>query len=267
MLEFIPLVAEPGGLPLYRPHMALETFVPIGGVGGAIRDDEEEHLRALIDLARSAGQQPVLTCSRLLARAIGCRNAFGGTHIVLIRDPFRQWASYTGLAVKHGSYYFINTVQSILTHGLHDPGLAAIHRLTERRRIAVDDIETFIAFLLLHAYIESSAAQVADVLVDVSAMAASKSLRQDITRAIATKTGLEVDLSDVRENLETSQLNPDDFVGLFERLDAAVVEVFSKYADPWRLEFARRRVRQAIDTARGYYAAPVPAPAEQLPAA
>src|SRR5262249_45081642 len=93
-LEYLPLIQATGGVPLYERSFHLEWFTPIGGIRGKLRPTEIKYLAALVNHARGRGKIPVFQDTRSLGRLWPLKESFGGLHIFLYRNLWRQWLSY-----------------------------------------------------------------------------------------------------------------------------------------------------------------------------
>jgi len=209
-MEFLPLIRGASGVALYQASMALESFVPRGGSGGALSKAEKAYVAGLIAFAHRAERIPVLTCTRTLGRAGSLKRGFGGTHILLKRNLLHQWHSYAKQR-RIGNPYFVRTVLTTIDRNAHDPfigwmrgTLAArygAHANLWLRDIGEDDL--FAIFLGLHVYLMMQAFTVADLVVDINRLGRGDRLyRRRLEGTIAAATHVKVDLSDARETIE-----------------------------------------------------------------
>ena len=208
--EFRPLIREGGGVEGFDGGMSYERFVPPDGPLGDISPAEKEYVQRLIDMAQEAGKVPVLTCGRTLARAAGLKRAFGGYHIFLLRDLLPQWISYVR-NTNCSSYYFLTVTLECLMNAAHDPYLGRILKNHVQSRPAGDggvarfrEISGFLeAFLALHGYTYLAAFRSADLILNVSDLAAGRLSRPVLEKALLENTGLAPDLSDVTEHAQS----------------------------------------------------------------
>ncbi|WP_341987986.1 hypothetical protein [Azorhizobium sp. AG788] len=204
-LEFLPLLQDAGGIPGFSADMALESFLPAGGVDGDLPDAARSYVARLIANAHANRKIPVLCCTRSLGRARALRKAFGGRTVFCHRNLFHQWASYAGQAMD-GNPYFLNTIDLTLKASRHDPFLAAVDLWTADRTISPTDEKLFQAFLILHLYLSAQAFEDSELLVDVTAMATHPVLRRKVEVELSRMVGSPVDLSDVRLSFDASPM-------------------------------------------------------------
>ena len=127
------------------------------------------YIASLIAAAVEDGQKPVLTFCRSLGRVGAIKQHFGGWHIFLYRNLFRQWMSYLGQYYS-GSAYFLSATHRAITLSQHDPFFAVL----AKRYISGDgdfggftDIErAFGGFVGLHLYLSMKAFAVADQVIE-----------------------------------------------------------------------------------------------------
>ena len=106
------------GVPGYRTEFALARYFPTAaGIGPEIR-----YLSRLIGHARRRGSS-VLGFSRSLARAAALKDALGGYHIIVRRNPQQQWLSCRSYRGEVSLSYFELCHSMILA--LAPPGSAA----------------------------------------------------------------------------------------------------------------------------------------------
>ncbi len=82
--EYQSLIGYPHGTKNYDPRLSSELFFADGGLERIDRD----YLQFLLDSAGQRRRQPVFGFCRSLGRTGGIANAFGGTHIIVLREPF-----------------------------------------------------------------------------------------------------------------------------------------------------------------------------------
>lgn len=228
-LEFLPLVRPGGGVAGFAADMAFEGFVPAGGPGGPLPEATAAYLRGLVEHAARGRSTAVLTSTRSLGRAGAIRRAVDAHSVLLHRNIFHQWASYSGQALC-GNPYFLHTADWTLRAGRHDPFLAGLDGVFSRRRLEPDDEALFTAFALLHLYLYAHAVDAADVVVDTSALADDAGQRADAQAALSRLVGGPVDLSDARNSFDSSVVVVEsrprfvDTVEQFAKLIAATCE-------------------------------------------
>ena len=219
--EYLPFVEETGGLRLFDPAMPFGWFFPIGGLRGELRPAETRYLAQLIDHARQLGKIPVFGETASLGRLRAIKNTFGGRHIFLHRNLWKQWLSY--LYQRRRLVYFIYDTTARIVGGSDEPFVAGIadlyldRALAFRRRAGgetqrplsaderfgllrwLPEHDAFAMFMALNLYLYLHAQISADLTVDATRLAADAEYRTVIEAALARLTGLEISLSDVAD--------------------------------------------------------------------
>jgi hypothetical protein len=205
--EYLDLIAPGGGVRGYRQRMAYLDFVADGGLQAGLDSDTRDYVGGLIGHAHAQGRRPVLTCGRTLGRVAGLRRAFGGAHVLLLRDLSRQWASYLRLG-NDGVWYFHNATLSVLANGrFNDAFLARLHDAHTQAELCRGDVtllrfrslgDYFRAFVGLHLYFYLAALPQVDLVLDVSAMAEDRAVLEAGMAGFAALTGIAPDLRDIR---------------------------------------------------------------------
>lgn len=215
-IEFLPLIRRSGGARLFAPAMAFDWFVPEGGIGGQLRLEERRYLALLLRQAARRDKVAVLGFTRSLGRLAAMKREFAGTHVFLYRNLWAHWASYRGLA-RDGNPYFLGTNLWIMLRA-GDPFLTAIvnrhlRRAVERGELAPEsgrdlpgallaalpEPDLFRLFMALHLYLYAYAELSADVSVDVTRLARDGQYRARTSESLRLRTGLPLDLRDVKE--------------------------------------------------------------------
>ena len=214
-LEFRPLLRRAGGVRLYRPEIAYDWFVPMGGLAGDLRPQEHRYVGLLLRHACRRGKVAVFGFTRSLGRLAALKRRFGGTHIFLYRNLWTQWASYAGQSAA-GNRYFLATLLRILLRAEDRFLAAALNRsllraaarglpaaggdaLAERLLDALSEAELFGLFMAVHGYLYIAAQLTADLSIDATRLARDRCYREAISARLAAKTGLAIDLADARD--------------------------------------------------------------------
>jgi hypothetical protein len=253
--EYLPLVQPGGGIKDYSEAMAFRQFVPAGGLYGDLPADACRYVAGLISHADGRGLTPVLTCARSLGRLAGLRRAFGGRHILLVRNLHHQWLSYLEQA-NSGSYYFQVSVMQVLANGRHDPLLDRLYRecLTRIECNGGDTILRFVsldaflrAFLGVHLYLYAAALPLVDAVVDVTACAAAAPVRNDTAARLAAVTGLALDIADVRDKAILLPSPQGDFAAAAEGLIEMIAHQLGLTDGAPPIAFAAGQLAQAAE--------------------
>ena len=214
-LEFLPLI-DGVGVAGFESAMSYERFVPAQGCGGPVSELEIRYGRGLITHAEDRGRIPVLTSTRSLGRVRGFKQALPGLHILLYRNVFQQWCSFTGQAVG-GNNYFLDRIAETVRLNLHDRTLRELNALFPTEKPSHDDPATFFMFLFLHLHVYTQSAGGADVVMDLNRLAADRSYRLDIERQMAAQD-VPIDLSGVGNSIAYSLCTFGSQAELLERL-------------------------------------------------
>ena len=300
--EYIPLVQETGGVPLYDPAMAFQWYIPRGGLRGELRPREKDYISQLSQHADQAGKTPVFGGWRTLGRAYAIKEAFGGLNILQYRNPWHQWKSILSqkrrgnlffhvvivdMIVRQDDPYFSYLVERGLEYaaepasgpGQTDTALPKWNRRyvnvnrdegTVRRLELLPEHRGFALFMGLHIYLYLHAQLSADLTADVTRMARDDSYRVDIERAIERQTGLAVSFADVADaeranklDIDVAAIDWDNIRGLAR----VAVRTLSPFADPAQLSMnAASFIDATIDEMRRTEA-PALKSADAMPAA
>ena len=216
-LEFIPLAANGGGIDKFNEAMAFARFIPEDGIQGNISEAERTYIASLIAHAHSLGKRPVLSCTRTLGRLPAIKKAFPGFHILIYRNLFRQWCSYTEQYAR-GNPYFFNTVKWCIDHSGHDKFLGYLKEAFPLDDCAIGNGNYFCAFAALHIYLYAQAADAADMIFDVEKAACNKEYLSFAEREIKQGSGLDLNLSNIKESIGFSFLDGLEVDDLKERI-------------------------------------------------
>lgn len=212
---------------LFRKEFSYETFF--------IRKDHPSYgplrayLQALIDNAQG---RPFFQCCRTTGRLAALRDAFGGTHIHLWRNPHDQWWSY-----QVGDYFDATTQLIFNATGLPD-SLAAVRDVCDIPAVRDPDIdkelahcrnhhlaarEGYLAFYALWLHSLLACEKVADLSVNIDALSTSTTYRGDILSTL-DRAGIDgLDFSDC--TIPQSQFGADD-LAFFAEAEERVHEIF-----------------------------------------
>ncbi len=244
-LEFMPLLEPSGGIKGFEPSMSFESFVPASGIDGELSAGEKSYLGGLILNAQSNGTIPVLTDTRSLGRAPAIKRSFDCTNILLYRNLFHQWGSYTAQSLA-GNNYFVDAMNTALMHSHHDPVFKLLDEWFSDRRSDVQDIRLFQTFLLFHIYLLAANIDVSDILIDVNRIAERVDDRHLAEEALAKVTFAQIDLSDVRSTFEASFVPIDDPRAFRDELEQFVKIISASLRSPRAIAFADRVLTDSL---------------------
>ncbi len=168
-LEFGPLIGANGAVRGYAPSMAVDDFMPEGGVAGPLTSAEQAYLEGLIGAALARRRVPVLTDTRTLGRFSAIAKACPGRQVLLVRNIFHQWASYSEQWAQ-GNDYFFHMQWRTIEAARRDPFVALLAEWFDRGEKTPQSAAAFQLFLLFHLYLYASAYDSADLIVDLNAI-------------------------------------------------------------------------------------------------
>jgi hypothetical protein len=207
-IEYLPLL-NGKGVARYEDRFAVRRYF----VGTQQPLDEASYLASLVRLAEDSGKQAVLGFSRSLGRVGAIKRVFGGSHVVLIRDPVQQWLSARLQRIRHGSPYFeIGHIMILalaprlsaagrLAHWLKIPHLrfgsfGHHYRLLRRRFEPLDDELSYRAFLAVYLLSYAKALRHADVVIDMDRLSRWRPYAETVSSEILRETGVDIDFAD-----------------------------------------------------------------------
>jgi hypothetical protein len=194
-----------------REDFAVARYFPAdNGIAAELR-----YLSKLLVNAKLLERQAVFGFSRSLARAPLIKQALGGFHVVVRRDPIQQWLSCRSYRIAEGSVYFELCHMLLLALApAHSPaGHFARHLGLPRPpdgsfRTQYDymhetlgswsDEFSYRAFLGVSMLSYDAACPVADLVIDVDRLSSAATYRASVSDAIAEQTGLKVSFNDCR---------------------------------------------------------------------
>jgi hypothetical protein len=217
------------GIRGYQDNFAVARYFPSQeGIA-----PEQQYLRRLLTLAARAGKSAVFGFSRSLARSAAIKQALGGYHIVIQRDPLQQWLSCRSYRVKDDLPYF--ELCHFLILALAPPGSPAarigqqlgLPRPPPDRfryqykflRAAIwpwSDEFSYRAFLAVYTLSHAIANPQADLLIDMDRLHRDGDYGNKLRGTVFGRTGLLLNLDECRMGThDLSQVSFD--VGAVER--------------------------------------------------
>jgi len=194
-LEFQSLLSrDRKGVELFDRSMSYGTFFS----GAVLETKESKYVASLINLAHKHERVPVITCTRSLGRLRAMKHEFGGLHLMIYRNIFDQWCSYTDQWLR-GDDGFIETVWLALKGEHHDEIARKIAGVYHTETRSPTDPNNFFAFCLLHLYLYARAVDHASDVMDIDRLAADKNERDRLERLISDRSGLSVDFSSAKQ--------------------------------------------------------------------
>ena len=211
LAEYGALLGQAPGVPLFpKGDQDSDRFVGSAGVEGPLDADIAAYVANLVEIAQRRRRIPVLACTRMLGRAAGLRTSFGGFHILLVRNLYQQWVSFSGQA-RFGNYGFLQILLKTTHISQNDEFVSFISNLfTEEERSDFikwhtkdNNEKIFCYFVVFHLYFLMIVRRHVDLVVDVNQLVRQGSSYQaEVSRVVAAQTGLQIDLGDARESVD-----------------------------------------------------------------
>jgi hypothetical protein len=216
-LEYMPLVSDGGGTAGYDKGMAFDSFIPEGGILGNIGEAERDYIASLISHAGTLGRVPLLSCTRSLGRLPAIKSAFPGFHILIYRNLFRHWCSYSEQYAR-GNPGFFDTIRATIDNSCHDRFCNYLKDACPLDERAIDSANYFCAFVLLHIYLYGHVSDSADMIFDVDRAASHEGYRRAAEYEIEQRTGLSPDFSDIKAGISFAFLDSSQNTETKERI-------------------------------------------------
>jgi hypothetical protein len=229
----------------FEPRMAVEGFVPEGGVNGALSPSERAYVEGLIGSARNKQKIPVLTDTRTLGRFSALARAFPGRHVLLVRNLFHQWASYTEQWAD-GNPYFLDMLFATVRASRADPFVRLVADWFDDGDRSPENPAVFQLFLLFHLYLYAHAHDAADLVVDVNEIAADPSHRLVVERTLGDYVGAEIDLSDIRTPFGLSLFSVTSRTAFVDAIDQFVKQMIDGGVSSEAATFVARAKDEAL---------------------
>ncbi|MEJ7934889.1 hypothetical protein WG907_11530 [Sphingobium sp. AN558] len=207
--EYMPVI-DGYGVPAFPAgDFRADRLMSPEGMDGDIEEDIEHYIQYLISSAGNRGVRPVLYCTRMLGRAHAIRKRFPGFHILLVRNLFLRWNSYSGQH-RSGNGYFLNTLYSTLSLKNIDPYIAYISSIFTAEEQSSTEVwiseqvydRIFCYFVAINIYFIVKTKRHCDLVIDINKVCADNSYRQKIENIILEGAGVGVDLSDACDSID-----------------------------------------------------------------
>lgn len=205
-----PQLEKPYFYELQQTHQAWHDFVIEKKIiyddyfGASSIEPLKRYLQALIS---SAHGRPVIQECRTSCRIAALKQALGGTHIYLWRNPWDQWWSYKS------TYYFDITSQLILNapshpdvitrlrgeigfKEFHDADISKEFAHFDRKRLPAD--RSYLVFYLLWCLGLLEGMGSADILLNIDALSLDNAYRDDVQNHLLQFDITDIDFSDCK---------------------------------------------------------------------
>lgn len=203
--EYLPLINGQGIVGFPEAENTDSRFISYGGLNSPLDDDVHHYLRTLVNHARRQGKIPVLSGQRMLGRSHGIREAFPGFHILLVRNLFHQWNSYSG-QLRTGNPYFLWTLNRTLSLASQDSFIAHLAGIFSKDTVASIEAWTsaensddlFCYFVSFHIYFYLETRSNVDLVIDSTRLAElDGNYCRQVEKALSAGIGVEIDFTDV----------------------------------------------------------------------
>jgi len=207
--EYLPLLNDAGGVQLYDPAMAVDWFIPEGGLNGNLRASEVRYVDSLLGFGRERGLSPVLGFCRSLGRIAAIKRQFAGAHIFQYRNLWSQWMSYCALK-ERGTVWFCTVLFEIAGRA-KDSFLNALYERYSTKTFTVSeltDTKLFEMFMAVHLYLYAHAEMTADLSVDMTRLGRDPAYSSKIRREIAELTEINLAAMNARHTQQFAMIDP-----------------------------------------------------------
>ena len=201
--EYQPLI-EAGQLSLFQPEFSYRRFFL------SAEDKEpalQRYLQMLIGHADKSNRKAVLGFSRSLGRVGWLKQNFDAVHLIIHRNPRRQWASIYHQQVKYKNSYFLVNQFLICGQNRTHPALQPLIQRYDIPLIQTSCVDNdivlyqkifdgiggniaYMVFYYLWRLTQILAAPYCDVLVNIDRLSIDSAYRIQTTAAIQAQTGL-----------------------------------------------------------------------------
>lgn len=244
-LEFALLIEPDGAVRGYHPSMAIERFLPASGPQGALSLAERAYTAGLIENAARLHKIPVLTDTRTLGRFSALAKAFSGHHVLLVRNLFHQWASYSEQCAD-GNRYFLDTLFMTVEASRHDPFIALIADWFADQNRTETSASVFQLFLVFHLYLYAHAYDAADCIIDVSKIAADPEARRVAEASLSDYVQFPIDLSGARTRFGLSLFTVRSKAAFIDAIDQFAKQMLDASTSTAAAQFVAEAKDQAL---------------------
>ena len=244
-LEFLPLIRPVGGVEGFPPDISYGNFIPVAGCLGQISEPEAHYVKMLVAHAEDRGRIPVLTSTRSLGRIRGLKVAAPGFHLLLYRNLYHQWCSFTQQD-QAGNPYFLDRLLDIIRLNSHDPVLRELQQVFPLHKASVINPDTFCMFVLLHLHLYVQGVGASDLVVDLNRLESEQAHREAVEQALAGQA-VRISLSDAKNRTSYALCELGSTAKLQERLKVMGDFVLDRAPDSAGRSFGKRVLSDLID--------------------
>jgi hypothetical protein len=270
--EFRPLLRTDGmGVRGYQTRFATGDFF---AAPDSALPELQLYLRELLNASAERGEQPVLKLCRSIGRIGWMRQHFpDALHIVVMRDPFTQFASALRQFVRNGNAYFLAMPMLLLAMNRDLPAVSHCVRqlgaeLPDSSRVGLalceatlrssDPDSWYRGFLAFWIATAATLPDAVDLVIDSDALAQSGSYRSCCELELARLTGQTLDFDDAdcrggTGEADSPVLQSSRVLHIHGAAEATLVaQLGPTWADAPGLGLVSRKLAQARSCALGY---------------
>lgn len=244
-LEYLPLLKASGGVSGFNASMSFARFIPKDGLHGELSIEEQAYLNLLVTQAYRGSKIPLLSCTRSIGRMAAIKRHMPVKNILVYRNLFHQWASYSGQYLR-GNPYFIETIGKTISNCHQDDFLTRLDEVFTLRENRPQDENIFSVFLLLHLYLYGQAIDSADFTIDLTELSDNKDMRLSVESELSQLTFSKVDLSDIQNNFDSSVITVHDKAHFTDTIEQFVKIIASTCSTERSAGFIRRLAAEAL---------------------
>jgi hypothetical protein len=209
-LEFSSLLNESRGVKGFPVENPLGSrFIGADGLASELDQESASYIDVLIADSHAQGKVPVITCTRTLGRVNALSAQYPFIHILLVRNIFQQWNSYSGQH-REGNTYFLHMLFNTISLADRDKFISYMksffpdeHITSFEKWIGEDNYDrVFCYFAALHIYLLANAFNNVTLILDVNRLAKPDDAYRYELRDKLCKIGVHADLSGAREQIE-----------------------------------------------------------------
>ncbi|NML88108.1 hypothetical protein HHL26_03355 [Sphingobium sp. TB-6] len=244
-LEYLPLLKASGGVSGFDASMSFTRFLPRDGLHGELSIEEQTYLNLLVAQAYRGSKIPLLSCTRSIGRMAAIKRHMPVKNILVYRNLFHQWASYSGQHLR-GNPYFIETIGKTISNSHQDDFLARLDEVFTLRENVPQDEKSFSVFLLMHLYLYAQAIDSSDLIIDLTALSDDENMRLSVEAELSQLTFSQVDLSDIQNNFDSSVLTVQDRAQFADTIEQFVKIIASTCSTERSAGFVHRLAAEAL---------------------
>ena len=188
----------------------------------------------------------MLTDTRTLGRFAAIGKACPGRQVLLVRNIFHQWASYSEQWAG-GNDYFFAMQRKTIDASRRDPFVALIAEWFDEQDKSPRNAATFQLFLLFHLYLYVHAFNSADLVVDANRITADPNHRAFVEARLTEYVRFPIDLSDARSPFGLSLFSTPSKAAFLDGIDQFAKQMIDGSVSAEAAAFAMRVKDDALE--------------------